>query len=459
MKIKATNIMLYFLVLTFISCAVCNRVYVHPFNLYAYGQYNCNISTKGTETSLIKKAFIPLPIEHETSSEKEHHYPEKKNQETKNRLRVLVKLLNFLGLRIYGNWRDRRSSGSENIFFSPVAIFESLVTLFLGANNQTAIDIQELLGLTKGPNCTFISGVISDLQDIRNLVLENGSGFHLSTISWIFSNHGISLSEQFVNDTEELWGTGYVRAVNFTKPEQARDLINAFIDATSAGKVKKILKDVSSSTTLLLANFAQFQGKWGRILQSQKAGHQDFWINPIRKVPVSMLSQSGKFQYKRDEEGKFSLVKLPLGGNIAMLVIKPSGGSDLENIESNFFTEYSVWMQNMTSRHMNIYLPKISIDASYNLKEILINMNLAKILGEHAEFRRISDTKLNIGKVSISKTLELEEKQEETDVENFQQSNSSDILEIKLNKPFLLVAFEETTEAVLFLSRIVNPNN
>lgn len=131
--------------------------------------------------------------------------------------------------------------------------------------SQKSLSFQFLLGLSSSADeedCISLVGrhnVLKTLKSINALV-EDGPKEKVTTQVWAFTRQDTRLSEEFIQGTQDFSDTSFVRAVDFSKPQEAEELVNSFVEKTSDGKVKSIFKDLNSSSDFLFISSFNFQG-------------------------------------------------------------------------------------------------------------------------------------------------------------------------------------------------------
>lgn len=132
-------LLLALLLCCYLSKNRANRVYVHPFYLFAAENVSCEPLQTQTSKPLQTLPVAPLDIDVLTP---DSHLStmDGQRQNITEKTMVLAKLLNSLGLRIYQALSNKHQS--TNTILSPVNTYGSLVTLFLGASKTTASSFQ-----------------------------------------------------------------------------------------------------------------------------------------------------------------------------------------------------------------------------------------------------------------------------------------------------------------------------
>ncbi|XP_043931992.1 angiotensinogen [Protopterus annectens] len=456
-------IALYFF--SFICLAVCNRVYVHPFNLFATGQYICDDDTVKEEKELSPEESTYVPPTTECSS----FTPEwelikqklpNKIQEDTDSYKYIALLINVLGFRLYKT--SQKQYSSKNLLLSPLSIFETLSIFNMGGSRHTSVDLQKLLGLgkeTDGPKCTSEADglkVLATLDQFVKLFCFSAGDLQIVRSNWIFVDNGISMSDKFLNGTASFSDLLFVRSVNHSTPSTAKSLINQFVYVRTSGKVRSILKDLDQSSNLQFGTGIQLTGLWPKNYGWQHTGMMDFWNEQGEKISVPMMTHTGQFHYKTDEHKKYSVVKLNVHQNVVMLIIQPVDGNTLHNLESSISLEtLSEWMNGLSLTHLKLTIPKIDINESYDLKQALKDLKL-DIFEKKFAFRKMSKDELTLGKL-LSQVLFESTTKCDGGQAHVQQNNDSTVEEVTVQNPFLLAVLEKNTKTVMFFGRIVNP--
>ncbi|XP_009944196.1 PREDICTED: angiotensinogen [Leptosomus discolor] len=447
-----------------LTTVACDRVYVHPFNLFSYNKSTCEEMKSLVQEG--KKTFVPVPIESQTAPAYEDDLSDKDKLEApslsgqgRQKLSYMKGLVYILGARFYSALQEAQRG--QNVLLSPTSLYGSLVSFYLGASNQTAADLQRLLGFVPpsgDPDCTSrVDGnkVLSSLRMIESLVKSRDEELLFSKMLCLFSAPGVPLSQLFVQDLLPSTDALYARAVDFTNPSEAAKQINAFVKAKSKGQSKRLLTDIDPSTDLLFAVDIRLAVNVKQASRLKEP--QEFWVDSNTKVLVPMLSVMGTFKYKTDASGFFSVVEVPISKTTLLVLLQPINGSDLEHVESKLQLQSTAWLQQLSPREIKLTLPELTIEGSSDLQELLADMELPALLGKGADLSKISDTNLTVGKVINKAFFKLTSDGTDQPEDSAAQNEDVMFLDITLNNPFLLAVFEEKSRAMLFLGRVTNP--
>ncbi|XP_071405624.1 angiotensinogen isoform X1 [Pithys albifrons albifrons] len=448
-----------------LTVVTCDRVYVHPFNLFSFNESDCDKLEKLVQEGKTKTNF-PVSIESQTTPAYEDDLNDKDKLEDpslsdwgKEELGYLKDLVYILGMRFYSVLR--KAQQGQNVLLSPTSLYSSLVSFYLGASNQTALDLQGLLGLVPpsgNPDCTSRavgSNFLSHLRTIESLVKSRDEELFFSKTLCLFSAPGVPLFELFVQDLLHSADAFYARAVDFTNPSKAAKQINAFVEAKSEGQSKCLLTAIDPSADLLFAVDVHLAASVQQAFMLKEP--QEFWVDSNTNVLVPMLSITGTFKHRTDASGTFSVVEVPISKTALLVLLQPINGSNLEHVESELTWQSSAWLQQLSPREIKLMLPALTIEDSFDLQELLADMGLPALLGKGADFSKISNTSLAVGKVVNQVSFKLTSGGTDQAEDPAVQKEDGVYLDVTLNKPFLFAVFEKKSRAMLFLGRVTNP--
>ncbi|XP_041644818.1 angiotensinogen [Cheilinus undulatus] len=461
MKIQQPLHLALFLLCCFLSGSTANRVYVHPFSLFAAENVSCE-----TLHPLIPKPHrtlpvAPLDIEVLMPDSRDPLRVDAQKQNITERTAVLAGLSNLLGLRMY--LALSRMQQSNNTLLSPFSSFGSLMTFYLGASKTTARMIQLFLGLSSGTDpedcVSLVDGhkVLKTLQSINSLV-DDGPKDEITTHVWTFSRQDAELSEDFVQGTQDFSDSSFIRGIDFSKPQEAEQAVNSFVEKTSGGKVASIFNNLNPSNDLLFLTSFKFQGNWRTAFQPERTSMQEFHVDETTTVTAPFMTHTGRYHYLNDKVNRCTVVKLSLSRRSHMLIVLPHEGSNLHNIESKLLTDVmSDWYERLHEGLLELTLPKFSMSSVTDMHDLLTNMDPiieSSLLGSQAEFSRLSNSKpFTIDKVINKVMFEMSEDGEPQD--RIQEEGIP--LGLSINRPFFFSVFEENSNAILMLGKINNP--
>lgn len=149
-------------------------------------------------------------------------------------------------------------SNTSNIFFSPMSIAMAFAMLSLGSKGDTHSQILEGLqfNLTQIPEADIHKAFHHLLQTLNRPDNE----LQLNTGNGLFVNNTLKLVEKFLEEIKDHYHSEAV-SVNFADSEEAKKVINAFVEKGTQGKIVDLVKDLDKDTVVALVNYIFFRGK------------------------------------------------------------------------------------------------------------------------------------------------------------------------------------------------------
>ncbi|XP_072486437.1 alpha-1-antitrypsin-like [Notamacropus eugenii] len=347
----------------------------------------------------------------------------------------------------------------KNVFFSPVSIATAFAMLSLGAKRATLTNLLEGLSF----NLTELQEreIHKGFQDLVHLLNATNSEVQLESGNGLFINDQLELLQGFLDDVKNLYGAE-VFATNFEDSEGAKKQINDYVDKKTHGKIPELIKELDSTTVMILINYIFFEGKWETSFNSSLTELQDFYVNDNTTVQVPMMMKREKLYYHHDDELYSSMVVLPYEGNAWLILVLPDEGK-LEQALDAIITKKGISRSKfLEKRKVTIFLPRISISTSYNLEQLLPKIGIRDVFADDADLTGITTQfKLQVSKVLHKAALEVNENgtvaAAVTDTEIYRKIMAPPII-MNFNRPFIISLLDTKIHQHLFLGKIVDPS-
>nr|KAF6267752.1 angiotensinogen [Pipistrellus kuhlii] len=190
-------------------------------------------------------------------------------------------------------------------------------------------------------------------------------------------------------------------------------------------------------------------------------GPREFRVDNATSVAVPMLTGTGSFLHWSDARLNLSLTRVPLSANVGLLLVQPHDPAALAEVEALTFQHgLLTWTKHLAPRAVRLTLPQLALRGSYDLQDLLAQAKLATLLGAGASLGGISEDQLRVGQVLNSVLFELKaEKGERPTGSAHPPTESAEVLEVTLDRPFLFAVYDQDSTALHFLGRVTNPQN
>ncbi|XP_007942738.1 serpin A12 [Orycteropus afer afer] len=356
------------------------------------------------------------------------------------------------GFKLFKNLASR--SPSKNIFFSPLSVSMAFSMLCLGAQDSTLADIKQGFNFTNLSEKDLHEGFHYLIQRLN----QGRQNVKLNLGNVLFIDQKLQPQRKFLTDAKSLYNADVV-PTDFQNLEITQKKINDYVSQKTHGKLDNLIKNIDPGTVMLLINYIFFRARWQHEFDPKLTKEEDFMLDQNKSVKVPMMFHGSMYKVGRDDQLSCTVLEMPYQGNITAIFILPDEGK-LASVEEAITTNVLArWRKIITQRVVDVSVPRLSITSTYNLKEVLSQLGITKIFEEHGDLTRISPHRsLKVGEVVHKAKLKMDEKGTEGAAGSGAQTLPMERpLQVKLNKTFLMMMFEEKTESMLFLGKIVNP--
>ena len=356
-------------------------------------------------------------------------------------------------------------SMEENLFYSPYSVFTALAMTYEGAKETTASEMAEVLNIQQD-NESFHSYVHSLYTH-----LNKDSEYTISTANALWIRENYQILNTYL-DTVETYYQATSQRVDFSKPAQAAEIINQWVENNTNNLIQDLISpsDINPELCrLILTNAIYFNGTWQVQFDEANTTDREFELPSGENTTVSTMTLTGtedRFNYTETEE--LQLLELPYAGNeISMIIGLPKEGVPLSTVINDLNeTKYNAWFDSMEKEEVDIYLPKFKIETPVlNLNQHLQNLGIQKAFTTGADFSGITGNKdLHISDVLHKAYIDVNEKGTEaaaaTAVIMRLTSNggTSSRITFDCNHPFFFMLQHKETGTILFMGTVEHPS-
>lgn len=344
-----------------------------------------------------------------------------------------------------------------NIFFSPVSVATAFAMLSLGAKGETHTQILEGLdfNLTERAEADIHKGFQSLLKTLN----QPDNQLKLTTGNGLFINASAKLVGTFLEDVKKLYHSEAF-SVNFRDSEEAKKQINDYVEKGTQGKIVDLVKELNEDTVFALVNYIFFKGKWEKPFNADQTTEGDFHVDAATTVKVPMMHRLGMFDLHYCEHMSSWVLLMDYLGNATAVFLLPDEGK-MQHLQSSFSPEILVkFLRKRSPRSANLYLPKLSISGTYDLKTILGQMGVTKVFSNGAELSGISEeVPLTLSKAMHKAVLTIDERGTEAAGATVLEAIPMSVPPtVEFNRPFLIIIYDNITKSPLFVGKVVNPS-
>uniref|UniRef100_A0A3B4Z5I8 Protein Z-dependent protease inhibitor-like n=1 Tax=Stegastes partitus TaxID=144197 RepID=A0A3B4Z5I8_9TELE len=239
-------------------------------------------------------------------------------------------------------YRAVASRTDDNIFLSPLTVSAGLLALLSATNGPTQDQLLQGLTLT-GLDPQTIPDVF---QTLMNVSQENGKAYMQQGVA-VLPSQSFTVSSSY-RDLVQTKFEGNTQSLAYTSPFEAIDTINRWVEEQTGNRVRELVSTIDPQTQLLIATATSFQTQFRTTFNSSTTQDERFVVDKYHIVMVPMMFGSDKYFLAYDRSVKAGVLKLPMAGGAAMLVVLPDEDVDITSVEEEVTGEkVRGWIQQL----------------------------------------------------------------------------------------------------------------
>jgi serpin B len=369
---------------------------------------------------------------------------------------------------LYGELRDE-SDG--NLLFSPHSVSEALAMTYAGAEGETATQMAETLGFTlPEPDLHETFGTLNaDLVARGAGEGEPAMALHIANGLWVEQTYPIS--QDYTAQLEQHYGAGVQPTDFINAPEPARQQINGWIAEQTEDRIQDIVPEgaITNGTLLVLANALYFYGGWEEPFVANLTSDDGFFLLDGRSVTVPFMSQWTWLPYARGDG--FQVIEFPYArSGFTFTVVLPDSGQ-FDAVEERFDAAMlDAAIDQLAETGVWVYLPKFEFTfGTISLNTPLQSLGMTDAFDPFgANFSGMVDATAAlppcISEVLHKTFISVDEEGTEAAAATavlmspLASPNLADMLEVRIDRPFLFAIRDTQTGTLLFLGRVMDPS-
>lgn len=348
-----------------------------------------------------------------------------------------------------------------NQFYSPISITSALAMTYAGAAGETLKQISKTL---------YFSTNQDELHQSYNMLFKklsetNSEGIQLKIANSLWLQEDLKISTQYLSITDKYYNAGVIPVNFITNPENSRKTINNWVEKNTNNKIQNLLPDgsIHSQTRMVLVNAIYFKGQWDKIFDKNQNTTEVFYVFKTCETQATYMNNYINTSYYEDNQ--LSIVEIPYANqDQSLLIILPKEKYGLKEIEKlfeqNLLENYFIKMEH---KRVALSIPKFKTESTFELQEHLSKMGMPIAFSNNADFSGITgDKSLAIDKVIHKAFIDVNEEGTEaaaaTAVTMRKTAMLLDEVKFKADHPFIYLIRDNETNTVLFVGRLMNPN-
>ncbi|MCE7067579.1 serpin family protein [Dyadobacter sp. CY326] len=350
---------------------------------------------------------------------------------------------------------QKTQPANENMFVSPLSLHMALGMLLNGAEEGTADEIRKALEM-EGVSIDDLNNAYKTL--INDLpVADSKVTLGLANSIWYKSGFDVKPDFQTV-----LKNSFNAQATGLPFDNAAKAKINQWASDKTNGKIQQVIEEIKPDHVMFLLNALYFKGDWKHQFDAKKTVDETFRLQNGSEKPVKMMF--AKSSFKTFSAEAYSMVRLPYAnGQFNMTLLVPKGQNTVDEMLSSLNPDDWERLGNAPETSIEVGLPRFTLKYSAQLKETLKKMFIQKAFTSEAELGKINEkADLFVDFVKQDTYLGIDEKGTEAAAVTsigVGVTSAGPNNRIVCDRPFALIISENTSNTILFMGRINNPES
>jgi serpin B len=342
---------------------------------------------------------------------------------------------------------------------SPLSVNYALAMTTNGAKENTLNQMLTTLGYGNYSMTEFnryFKYLMSELVELDPQV-------NMSIANSIWYRNNFNVLPEFLTVNQDYYDA-QISALDFNSP-QAVTTINDWVSNATNGKITTIVDAIGPEVVMYLINAIYFYGEWKYEFDETQTADASFYLANGETIQVPTMKMQAGLKYFSTTNA--SVVEIPYGqGNFVMDVILPGDGQTAAELISTLSSStWNEWTNGFYATEVVLSMPKFKFDYENSLNEVLIALGMSDLFDSNlADLSGINgDGGLYVSKVKHKTYIDVNEAGTEaaavTSVEVGVTSVSPDpqIVYVNLDRPFVFIIREVSSESILFSGVVANP--
>jgi len=354
-------------------------------------------------------------------------------------------------------------SGSDgNLIVSPFNIAAALSMALAGAQGRTADEIQSVLHVQSGPSYDASLGTL--LADLSKAGNAGRNELLMANRLWV--QKGFELRAAFEKTLADNYRAPLAPVDFIGNSEAARSQINGWTEEHTKGKIKNLFPagTLNIQTRLVLTSAIYFYGKWQDPFVPTRTQPARFTLSNGTATEAKFMNQTSHFEYAETPSAQILEMRYA-GTGMAFDVLLPKTVGELPEVEKSLTPEnLAGWLGQLSTRNVQVSLPKFRAEASVSLGKTLSMMGMPTAFTGHADFSGMSSKdRLGISEVVHKSFVDVSEEGTEAAAATgiavlaAAMRAPDKVVVFRADHPFIFLIRDTRTGVILFIGRLMDP--
>lgn len=345
--------------------------------------------------------------------------------------------------------------------WSPFSVASALGLVAQGARGLSRDELAMVLLGEKDGDLTALGALLTAAGQLEQARTGEDEPV-VAVTNTLWTDASIQVRDEFAAELGA-WSSGTVRGAPFQQsPERARELINTDVADTTRGLISELLGQdaIHPDTVSALVNALYLKCGW-RYRFTKDATTPRPFHTPTGVTDVPTMELTERVGYAAT--GGWQVVALPAVGGIEAVILLPDG--DLATAEPALDTDaLAELLAAPKQTRISLRLPKLRVRSRSELTPALHRLGVHTVFSRDADLGGISPDHLAVQAVLHEAVLEIDEQGLEGAAATAVLMRMVSLptgapVDVRVDRPFLLLVRHAATGVVHFLTRVVQPGS
>jgi serpin B len=365
---------------------------------------------------------------------------------------AVISTSNSFGIDLFK--RTALDEPDENLMLSPLSASVALTMLLNGCSNQTYDQIHAMLAYD-----SLSPGEVNNVyRALVKQLLAADPSVKLAIANAVWYRLGFDVYTSYLDSMNQVFNA-HIEGLDFNQTSSV-ETMNQWASDQTYGKIEQVIDQISPQAVMFLMNALYFKGTWTWQFDPANTQPGTFFTEDGTSLNVPMMY--GKIPVKTYSGTDYNVLELFYGRkNFSMVIILPNGS----------LTEYldgfsgTVWHQVTTGlddieepQELDVRMPKFSFEYEKILNDQLQAMGMTDaFVPGMADLTRISGDELFVSFVKQNTFVDVNEEGTTAAAVTTIGIDVTSIMEFTVNRPFVFAIRERTTNTLLFIGKVTDP--
>jgi serpin B len=348
----------------------------------------------------------------------------------------------------------------HNFVYSPYSIAVSAAMLSAGAEEATLTGIQSALGF-RAVGVPLHEGYNALAQELSKRThagtrAYNPQELRVSNDFWMAEQ--LEPRASFLDTLAAYYGAGVFLAPFASRPDAAREAINAQIEQQTSGLIRELLPagSVERATRFVLTNSLYLRAFWASQFSAAETRPAPFTTLDGDVHDVDTMHQPLYAGYM-EGDGFIALSLAYQRSELELILVVPALGQFSEFLQSFDAEQARATLGSLQSTYVQLALPKFSLEYEAPLRAALSERGMSRAFSRSAEFDPIDSDAFLTG-VYHRVTFAIDERGTIAAAATASGGGAGPPplpIRVSVDRPFVFFIRDRPTDAVLFLGHVV----